>query len=121
MAPRVSQAIARRVAGKAIAGTMGGWLDLGLGFALLRDRRIGMRHKAMAMAAGAVVTSALVALEVPLEGIVALVLPLLGGMVDLAADGAEETIGTILIGALLLPFIASREVVAEIRAERLGG
>lgn len=111
--------LAERLAGRAFAARlMGGrFLNLGLGVTLLRDGRVPARYKAAALGASAAVMTGLVALEVPLEGILAVVVPFLGPMVDLAADGAEETLGTLVLATLLLPRIVPREVLAEIRAE----
>ena len=48
-------------------------------------------------------------------------LPFIGAAGDLALDGAEAVIGPVLIATLLLPHIASADIVRQIRAERARG
>ena len=123
MTPQGQTPFSMRVARMAIATGLksGRLVDLGLGLALLRDGRIPVRTKAMAMAIALGLTTGMVALEIPLEGLLAVAVPMLGFAVDMFADGAEETVGTLLICALILPHFAPREVVALIRDERAGG
>jgi hypothetical protein len=115
----VTNRIVKSVAGKAIAKHgVGRFVDFGLGLALMRDARVPMRAKAMAMGVGIASMTALVALEVPLEGMLAMLLPLLGPAVDLAIDGAEETIGSLLVATLVIQKLAPKDVVEQIREER---
>ena len=116
----IQRTIARRIATKALGTQLGvaRVLDLKLGMALLRDSRVPARHKASAVGFGVAMATGLVALEVPIEGILAMALPVLGGALDMVTDGAEEMVGTMLVAALVLPFIAPAEVVELIRAER---
>jgi len=44
-------------------------------------------------------------LQVPLESILAFILPVVGIAGDLAVDGAEAVIGPVLVAALLLPYL----------------
>jgi hypothetical protein len=44
-------------------------------------------------------------------------MPLLGPL-DLAIDGAEETIGTLLVATMLIAKLAPKDVVELIREER---
>ena len=55
-----------------------------LGLALLRDKRVPLKSKLLALGAGVVEL-----LQLPIESIVALVLPIIGAAGDLAIDGAE--------------------------------
>jgi hypothetical protein len=122
MMSKKPNSLANRIAGKALSTQLksGRFLDLPLGVALLRDGRIPASTKAMTMAFSLALMTGLVALEIPIEGFITMALPLLGFALDLAADGAEETIGTLLLTALLLPHIAPRAVVDAIRQERSG-
>ena len=111
----LKQKIVARAVGSSVALR---WVDLGLGFALMRDGRIPMRVKAMTLGIGAALTAALVAAELPLEAMLALAIPLAGAGVDMIVDGAEEAIGAMIISAILLPHMAPRDLVDQIRAER---
>ncbi len=98
----------------------GGLFDIRLGFALLRDRRVSVATKALALAMGAGLTSLLVAVEFPLEGIMAAMLPFVGWVIDAAVDGMEVLIVPVLAAMLFLPYLAAKPVVEEIRGERGG-
>ena len=98
----------------------GSRLNIKLGFALLSSRRVGAWPKMLALAVGAAVAAGVVALEIPVESILAVLLPGLGLAMDLAADGAEAVVVSVLVASLLLPFIAPRGVVDAIIAERAG-
>ncbi|HEY9722365.1 MAG TPA: hypothetical protein V6D47_10140 [Oscillatoriaceae cyanobacterium] len=113
-------ALVQRTLGRAIASRFGAsrFLDLGFGMALMRDGRVPFRAKALALACGGAVMTVLVALEVPVEGFFALFLPLIGAVADFAVDGAEEVLGALILGALLMPYVAPRELVRAIRDER---
>lgn len=116
----VNHRIVKRVAGKAIAKHgVGRLVDVGLGLALMRDARVPVRAKAMALGIGVAAMTGLVALEVPLEGMLAMLVPLLGPAVDLAIDGAEETIGSLLVATLVIQKLAPKDVVELVREERL--
>jgi hypothetical protein len=96
-------------------------LDVKLGLALMRDHRVPWRAKLAALLLGVGITGLVEVLELPVEGLLSMLLPILGAAGDLALDGAELVAGPILLASLLLPFVAPREVVARIRAERAGG
>lgn len=119
MAEVTKSSLITRLAGKAAVNRLArrGLLDWRLGLTLMRDGRVPMRTKGLALGLGAVLMTCLVALEVPLEGVLALAVPLLGTMVDLTADGAEELLGTLVLAAILLPWLTPRALLAEIRAE----
>jgi hypothetical protein len=77
------------------------------GFALLKDRNVSLFSKAFALGLGAAATLVLLALEVPLEGVVGTVLPIFGIFADLALDGLEALILPVIFAALFLPSLAS--------------
>lgn len=93
-------------------------LDFGLGIALLRDRRVPITAKGLALLLGAGVTAAVIALELPLEGLIAFLVPFIGLAGDAVLDGLEAIAGPVLFGALFLIRLAPKEVVAQMQAER---
>jgi hypothetical protein len=95
-------------------------MNIALGFVLLRDRRVPIRTKLIALGIGAAAVGAVELLELPVEGIVAALLPFIGAAGDLALDGAEAVIGPVLIATLLLPYLAPADLVRQIRAETQG-
>ena len=92
-------------------------MNMTLGYALLRDRRVPIRAKLIALGIGAAGVGAIELLQLPVEGVVAALLPLMGAAADLALDGAEAVIGPVLIATLLLPHLAPADLVQQIRAE----
>ncbi len=67
---------------------------------------------------GATVTFLLIGLEVPLEGILAVAMPLLGVPFDFAFDGMEFFVLPILLAILILPSVAGargRNYIEEAR------
>jgi hypothetical protein len=96
-------------------------MSMQLGYALLRDRRVSIRAKLIALGIGAAAIGAIELLQLPVEGVVAALLPFIGAAGDLALDGAEAVIGPVLIATLVLPHIAPADIVRQIRAERARG
>jgi hypothetical protein len=88
-----------------------------LGYALLRDRRVSLRPKLVALGAGLVVMGAIQVLQIPFESILAFVLPGVGAAGDVALDGAEAVVVPVLVATLLMPHLAPRSIVEELRAE----
>ncbi|HLV80426.1 MAG TPA: hypothetical protein VKT32_09090 [Chthonomonadaceae bacterium] len=111
----------KRVVHRAVAShtRVGGLLDVRFGFALFRDRRVPLGLKLLAILLGGALTALLVSLEIPLEGLLTLLLPFLT-LPDVVVDGLETVVGPFVLGALLLPFLAPRPLVDRIRAERAG-
>lgn len=111
----------KRVAHRALAShtRVGGLLDIRFGFALLRDRRVPLGVKLLALILGGALTALLVSMEIPLEGLLTLLLPFLA-LPDFIVDGMETVLGPFVLCALLLPFLAPRPLVDQIRAERSG-
>jgi hypothetical protein len=92
-------------------------MNMTLGYALLRDRRVPIRTKLIALGIGAAGVGVIELLQLPVEGVVAALLPLIGAAGDLALDGAEAVIGPVLVATLLLPHLAPAALVQQIRAE----
>jgi len=106
---------AARQAVRQQSGT-GGALDIRFGMQLLlRDKRIPILHKLLALGLGGVLTWLLITAEFPLETIIAAFLPVVGFMADALADGAEAVIFPVLLAALVLPYLAPRTLVDEAR------
>ena len=93
-------------------------MDIQLGYALLRDRRVPIRPKLIALAIGAAVVGFTELLQIPLESLFAVILPIVGIAGDVVLDGVEAVFGPLLIATLLLPYLAPDPVVQQIRAER---
>jgi len=93
-------------------------LDVRLGFALMRDRRVPLRSKVLALLIGLGITALVEVLEIPMEGILSVLLPILGAAGDVVIGGAEIIAGPLLLAGALLPFLAPRGVVEQIRSER---
>ena len=94
----------------------GGALDLRFGLHLLfRDANIPFLYKLLAFALGGALTWLLVALETPLEMILATFLPVIGFTADMMIDGAEIIVCPILFAALLLPHVVPRMLVDRAR------
>lgn len=96
----------------------GSRLNLKLGIALLRDRRVPIGSKLLSLGLGGGLLALLLALEIAPEGVLAALLPALGLAVDVIADGLEAIIVPFLFSGLMLPFLAPRPIVDEIMAER---
>jgi hypothetical protein len=88
-----------------------------LGYSLLRDRRVSLRPKFVALGAGLAVLAVVELLQVPLESVLAFVLPGVGAAGDVVVDGAEAVIVPVLVATLLMPYLAPRSIVEELRAE----
>lgn len=95
-------------------------LDLKLGYALLKDRRVPLRSKAASLAIGLGVLVLVAVLELPVEGIIAAAVPFVGVGGDVLLDGVEVIVGPLLVACLVLPYLAPSAVVAQIRRERAG-
>jgi hypothetical protein len=89
-----------------------------LGLDLLRDRRVALKPKLIALGAGLAVVGVVELLQIPLETVTALILPVVGAAGDIAVDGAEIVIGPLLIATLLMPRLAPPNIVAQLKAER---
>jgi hypothetical protein len=92
-----------------------------LGYALLRDRRVSLRPKLVALGVGLAAAGLIELLQIPLESVFALVLPVVGVAGDVAVDGAEAVIIPVLVATLLMPYLAPPSIVQQLRAERAAG
>jgi hypothetical protein len=92
-------------------------MNMQLGYALLRDRRISIRAKLIALGIGAAVVGLVELLQIPFESVAAFILPVIGITGDLAIDGAEAVIGPVVVATLVLPYVAPSTIVQQIRAE----
>jgi len=88
-------------------------MDIQLGYKLLRDHPVPIRPKLIALGIGAPVVGLVEILQLPLESVFALILPVVGVAGDIVFDGAEAVIGTTLIATLLLPYLAPASVVQQ--------
>ena len=93
-------------------------LDVKLGFALFRDRRVPVARKALALLLGAAIVGVLIAAQAPVEAMIALLLNLPGLGLDVMLDGMEMIVGPALFGAIFLTRLAPPEVVSRARIER---
>jgi hypothetical protein len=98
-------------------------MNIRLGYRLLRDHRVPIRAKLMALGIGAACIGALEVLELPLEGVLAAILPLIGITGDIVFDGAEAIVGPVIIATMVLPYLVPPPLIQQIRAEgeRQGG
>jgi len=92
-------------------------MNIRLGYRLLRDHRVPIRTKLMALGIGVACIGALEVLELPLEGVLAAILPLIGITGDIALDGVEAVVGPVIIATILLPYLVAPPLVRQIQAE----
>ncbi len=97
----------------------GGFLDIKLGFSMLKDRRVPLRHKLLAVGLGAGLIALLIGLEFPLEALLALV-PGVGLFLDAMTNTMEALLGTAGVAAILLPHLAPKLLTLQMRNERAG-
>jgi hypothetical protein len=96
-------------------------MNIQLGYALLRDQRVPIRPKLIALAMGGAVVGFIELLQIPLESVFAVILPVIGIAGDVILDGAEAVVGTVFVATLLLPYLAPSTIVQQIQAERARG
>src|ERR1700683_3433959 len=88
-----------------------------LGYALLRDRRVSLRPKFMALGAGLAVMGVIQLLQITFESLLAFVFPGVGAAGDVAVDGVGAVIVPVLVASLLMPYLSPQSIVQELRAE----
>jgi hypothetical protein len=88
-------------------------VDIALGFALLRDRRIPLAKKALALVLGTIGMFVIQALEIPLE-----MLTLIFGSPIGVEDGIEAIVWPVLLACAILPYLLPQALVDVLRAER---
>jgi hypothetical protein len=96
-------------------------MNIQLGYMLLRDPRVSVQSKIIAMAIGAAVVAFIELLQIPLESVFAFILPIIGIAGDIVFDGAEAIIGTVFVATLLMPYLTPAHIVQQIRAEQAAG
>jgi hypothetical protein len=92
-------------------------MNIRLGYRLLRDHRVPIRAKLTALGIGVACIGVLEVLELPLEAVLAGILPLIGITGDIAFDGAEAIVGPVIIATVVLPYLVAPPLVQQIRAE----
>ena len=92
--------------------------DWRLGMQLMRDSRVPARSKWQAVIIGVLALVALEVLELPLQTAMMVFLPLIGMAADFFIDGIEILAVPFLVSTIVLPFIAPRDVVNQIRHGR---
>jgi len=121
MMKQVWSRLGRHAATAVVSGQLqGSRLNMKLGLTLLRDRRVSFWPKLMSLGIGGGLAAALIALEISPEWLLASALPGLGMALDFVTDGMEAVILPFLFGALILPFIAPRDLVDHVIMERAG-
>lgn len=105
--------LVRAIGGKALGQAKGrGWLNVPLGIALLKDRRVPVGKKLFAVGLGLALTAGLAALELPLETILAALLPFAGVALDVLFDGAEFILLPFVFAAIFLPHLCRKSIQA---------
>ncbi len=95
-------------------------MDIKLGFAMLKDKRVPFRSKLLSLGIGAGLIALLIGLEIPLEWFLAIVLPVIGLVADALTNAMEAIIGTLGVAALVLPHVAPKLLTMQVRNERAG-
>lgn len=96
------------------------FVDLKLGYRLMLDRRVPMRCKLLAMGFAVALTGILEFLELPIEGMVAGLIPVIGLAGDIAVDGIELVAGPLLFACMLLPWLTPSSIASQVRGESNG-
>ena len=124
MIRQFSTLVGRFLLRKAVSGganrIAGNALDPKFGLKLLRDGRIPVKSKIAAFGLGLAAAFVLEILELPIQTVLAILLPIVGLAADFAIDGVELLAGPLLVATLTLPYLAPRDLVAQIRAEGEG-
>lgn len=113
----ISNKILRRVGGQFAAQALhnqrqpGKLLDCKTGLGMLRSRTIPGSLKLTALALGIGLTVGVEMLEMPLETLVAVLLPGIGLAANFVMDGMEAVILPILFASLAMPHLAKRHMV----------
>jgi hypothetical protein len=92
-------------------------IDPKFGAQLFKDKRIPVSKKLLSLFLGFVAIGISEVLDFPLEAILAPILGLFSIPLEIASEGIEYTIGVLAIGATLLPHLAPKPLVQQIRDE----
>jgi hypothetical protein len=95
-------------------------IDVKLGIALFKDKRVPLLKKLLALGLGVGVVALVDLLELPLEALLAAILGPLGFGINILGDGFEFVVGTMAFAASLLPHLSPKDLVARVRQERNG-
>lgn len=90
-------------AAKRYSNRPAGFMGVKEGFALFRDRRVPASYKAAALAIGFTLFLVLQVLELPLEILAAVLLPLVGFEFDLLFNGLEFILLPMVLSCMVLP------------------
>ena len=88
--------------------SIGKWVDLGLGWQLMRSPQVSFRLKAVSVAIACTAVASLLAVEAPVELITAALIPVAGFLGDFSVDGIEIVLAPIVIAVALLPHLARK-------------
>lgn len=88
-----------------------GWIDVRLGYRLLRDRNVAPMIKCKALGFGFAITVLLQVAELPIESVVALLLPGFGLGFDAFFTGFEILVLPFLIAAALMPRLVRPDAI----------
>jgi hypothetical protein len=94
-----------------LAHRLSGYLDISYGRRLFLDRSVPVKTKMAAMAVGCAATAGLVALEIPLESVMGILLPFVGEVLDVLVDGIEVIVLPMLIASAALPHLLPKQRV----------
>ncbi len=119
MIPILARLFGERKLHSIVEERSGGLVSVPLGIRLLRDRRVALRPKLLSIAIGCLLVAGLLAVEFPVESIVATFL--IGIPIDAAVDGLEIAVAPVIFTALALPWVAPRALVLAIRDEHRSG
>jgi hypothetical protein len=89
-------------------------IDPKFGVQLFKDKRIPVTKKVLALFLSVVLIGIAEVLELPLDAILA---TLLGPLAPLIGNGIESVVGILAISATLLPHLAPKPLVQQIRDE----
>ena len=89
---------------------------LRLGWTLLKEKQVPFSAKLFALALGGVATLLIIALEVPPEGLLTALVPIVGIFAGVALDGLEIFVLPIVFAMLLMPILAPRSLVQAAKA-----
>lgn len=87
------------------------WLNVPQGLLLMRAKHIPWCYKLLAFGLGALITALLMALELPVESLLATLL--IGLPIDISVDGLEAILGPLVFGSALLPLVLPRQLLQE--------
>lgn len=118
MFPFILKTIGEKTVHKSLKSKSKGFFDIKLGFKLFRDRRVSQRAKFLSISFGCLLLAAMLALELPVETVLASLL--IGLPIDFALDGLEMVVAPVIFSSLLLPWIAPRNLVEKIVGESDG-